>query len=245
MPGWFTVKMGPAAGAELFLPHSEEGFWLEMVEGGFDKFLYDALRNVRNLSESRVWDIGAHFGYHTLGFAAQGAEVVAFEPNRMNAERLKMHLARNSKLAPRVKLLEVAVSDVDGETVFVQSSDMGGASSGSHLAGATTPLASHQYGAFEQTKVQTVRMDTLIAKGEQPPDVLKIDIEGAEVMALKGGLELLKRHKPILLMEVHHICLMMEIQHLLDKLGYQVQLLDKENAAPSRCFIIATQSKAS
>ena len=147
-------------------------------------------------------------------------------------------------IAKRVRHLGVAVSDQDGEMTFVESGDLTGSSSGSHLASATPPLEGRHYQAFEHRSVPTTRIDSLIAKGEKPPDVIKIDIEGAEYLALKGGRKLLSEKKPLLLLEVHHICLMFHIQRYLLEQGYTTTLLDEANAVASRCFMMGTAKRA-
>ncbi len=239
-PRWFRVEAGPLKGAEICLESDKGGFG-EMAQGRFDAFIYEALRSGNSLDGATCWDVGAHFGYHSLGFAALGANVVAFEPNRHNASRLEMNLERNVALASRIRLLRLALSDTDGETVFLQSDDLGGSSSGSHLQSATTPLAPESYASFEREMVQSARMDTLVnAGGQRAPDVIKIDVEGGELLVLQGGRAFLKRRKPLLLVEVHHICLMFQVQEFLCGLGYQIKLLDEKNATSSRAFLMAT-----
>jgi FkbM family methyltransferase len=237
-PVWHAVKSGPIATAQLFLPRPDGGALKEMVEGTFDLFFYEGLRKHRDLKGAVCWDIGAHIGYHSLGFAALGAEVVAFEPNEHNARLLRLHLERNANLGKHIRHLAVAVADHDGEMTFVQSSDLSGASSGSHLDAGLQPLES--YTGFDPVRVPVVRMDTLIEeRGERKPDIIKIDVEGCETLVLRGGHKLLTNHKPLLLIEVHHILLMFEVQDLLLQYGYEIKPLDKEHATASRCFIIA------
>lgn len=222
------------------LPSATEGAWHEVVAGTFDAFLYDALRREMPVRGLVCWDIGAHFGYHSLALAALGAEVVAFEPNQYNAARLRANLERNPAIATRVRHLELAISDQDGDMVFVESGDLKGSSSGSHLEGATPPLEQQHYTSFQNRTVPTARIDTLIAKGEKAPDIVKIDIEGAECLALHGARKLLSEKKPLLLLEVHHICLMFHVQRILLQSGYTTTLLDEANAVGSRCFMMAT-----
>jgi FkbM family methyltransferase len=236
--GWFTVRGGPAAGIRLYLP-TTEGAYEEMIQGTFDAFIYEALRGRCEVADTVCWDIGAHIGYHALAFAALGARVLAFEPNPFNAERLHLHVANNPNLAPRIRHLPVAVSDREGEMAFLQSAELSGSSSGSHLTAATTPLGRTAYASFRETTVRTTRMDTLIAQGEPPPDVVKMDIEGAEHLALQGAARLLSEHRPLFLIEVHHIHLMFHLQRLFLKAGYSTSLLDEQNSSPSRCFILA------
>lgn len=210
-----------------------------MLAGTYDAFVFDAITARRNLKDAVCWDIGAHVGYHSLVFASMGAQVLAFEPNQHNAVRLRANVERNPALARNIRQLGVAVSDQDGEAAFVQSGDMLGESCGSHLAAALPPLNPVGYIRCERVMVSAVRLDSLIARGERAPDVIKIDVEGAEVLALHGARKLLAEKMPLLFVEVHHICLMFHLQKLLLELGYATQILDEQNATSSRCFIMA------
>jgi len=238
-PAWHRVATGPLAGAELCFTNVTQGGWREMVAGTFDSFLYRELASRRDVKGAVCWDVGAHFGYHSLGFAALGAQVVAFEPNPHNAARLRANLARNPRLAGRVRVRPEALANIDGPIQFVQSADLAETSSGSHLADAVAPAPDFIYENFERVPVTGARADTLLASGEAPPAVMKIDVEGAEQLVLEGARGLLLRHKPLLLMEVHHIRLMYHLPPLLAGLGYRCQLVNEQHAEPSRCFLVA------
>ena len=79
----------------------------------------------------------------------------------------------------------------------------------------------------------------VIRQGEPPPDIIKLDVEGAEHLVVNGGRVSLARHKPLLIVEVHHICVMFSLVSLLLELGYSLEILDREHATPRRCFIAA------
>lgn len=236
---WIKIHNGYLKDVELLVP-PHGILWQQIVAGDYDQFLYEALLPLKDVKDAVVWDIGAHVGYHSLAFAALGAEVTAFEPNGTNFERLKLNVARNTHLAPRIKTRQVALSDTDGEMTFRQSDDLRGASTGSHLVSATPPLPDSDYKKFRSTTVPVARIDTLVrAQGNKAPDILKIDVEGAEELVLRGGSSVIPEYRPILLIEIHHICLMYSVQELLLSWGYKLKLLDKENACPSRCFVLA------
>jgi FkbM family methyltransferase len=154
-------------------------------------------------------------------------------------KQLELNVQRNTRLAERIRHLAVAVSDADGEISFKQSDDLSGESMGGHVGQALPPLEAAAYARFRETVVPTVRIETLLRRGEHAPDIIKIDVEGAEELVLRGGKQLLASHHPVLLMEIHHICLMFGIQKLLPEWGYTTRLLDQAHASPSRCFIIA------
>ncbi len=243
-PEWVKVLAGPLEGAELYIAVGSTDTWAKMAAGVADLFLFDALKSAAKVEGACIWDIGAHFGYHSLVFASlvgpQG-KVVAFEPNPANIGRFKMHLDRNPALAKRIILKEAAVADRTGETSFMMNDSIeSGVSTGSHLTGVNTPLTSDNYTLFKPQTVKLVTVDDLVASSQAPaPTVLKIDVEGAEGLVLKGAAATIERYHPLLLIEIHHILEMYGAQNFLRERGYKMKILDIANAAPSRCFVLA------
>ncbi len=214
-----------------------------MVDGTFDAFFIEVLAK-RELAGRCFWDIGSHFGYHALCFAALAGEtgsVTAFEPNRQNCGRIRQHLARNPTLGRRITLRQCAVADRSGEMSFVTAPHLeSGESTGSHLAQASTPNPSETYVRFVTETVRAVRLDDLCDEADfKPPAVIKIDVEGAESLVLAGAVGILTRFRPLLLVEVHHILEMMSVQSQMLSLGYRLTVLGREDASPSRCFLMA------
>lgn len=241
---WLKIEAGPLQGVELLLPPAASGGWREMAEGTFDAFLFEALAKQGPIAGATVWDIGAHFGYHSLCFArlvGESGRVVAFEPNPVNAQRLRQHLARNRNLAERIELVPSAVSASDGETTFTFSSDLeSGDSSCSFIRDAVPPQGPEAFARFREQSVRTMCIDTFFrSQAGAVPRVIKIDVEGAELLVLRGGSKFFAEHKPLLLMEIHHIRLMFHVHALLLALGYKPALLNEESASPSRCFLMA------
>lgn len=246
-PRWVTVAAGPLKGGELYLATEATDTWRLMASGIADEFLFSALVEAGPLQGTSIWDIGAHFGYHSLCFAAlvgQGGRVISFEPNPANLERFRMHLGRNPALAERVQLESAAVADKAGEATFILSDVIeSGGSSGSHLAGVGTTFSADHYQLFRPHPVKLVCVDDLVLKEGYPaPVVMKIDVEGAEGMVLDGAMETLRKHHPFLLMEIHHILQMKKVGDVLRDLGYTVRVLEPERATASRCFIAARRA---
>ncbi|MEX1257212.1 MAG: FkbM family methyltransferase [Gemmatimonadota bacterium] len=240
---WFTINAGPAAGAAICLNTPLGSATEAIVDGTYDGFMYDRLQKRCSIEGAVVWDLGAHMGYHSLCFAALGARaVLAFEPNPSNSARLMENLNANPSLARTVNHLPVAVANVDGELSIVESGELRGESSCSHLEAGLAPLNEAAYAGFARRMVETVRVDTLIEERKQPmPDVVKIDVEGAEGMVLRGGARFFAHHAPVLFIEVHHIVLMMEIQKLLGGWGYSTEVMEEARSTPSRCLIVAVR----
>jgi FkbM family methyltransferase len=215
-----------------------------MIRGAHDSWLFDAVARSGPFNGKMCWDIGAHIGYHALTFAAmlgEGGKVIAFEPSPANLSRLTMNLERNPTLGSRISIKPMALAENSGVAEFRFSDDVeSGISSGAHLTGGTLPSDESIYESFGLTQVQTATIDELVRSGEAPaPDLMKIDVEGAEAAVLRGGQEVIQARHPVLLIEVHHILQMLEVCQLLIGWGYHLEVLDREYAGPGRCFILA------
>jgi FkbM family methyltransferase len=140
-----------------------------------------------------VLDVGAHVGVHALGAARRlrdlgGGRVVAFEPTADSAAAIRAGAARNG-LA--VAVVEAALGEEEGAVELFADPRYGG-----HDAGVRS-----QFGEGEA--VQTAALTTLdawaSAAGLDRLDVVKLDIEGAEILALRGARATLGRLRPRLL----------------------------------------------
>jgi FkbM family methyltransferase len=143
-----------------------------------------------------VWDIGANMGLFSFAAAVvAGAEgrVLAIEPDTDLVGLLRRSAAGAAGHAP-VEILPAAVSD-DLSVARFHIARRNRATS--HLAGFGTAMA----GGVRSTRlVPTVTLDWLAARFPAP-DVLKIDVEGAELAVLAGGAAVLAG-SPALICEV-------------------------------------------
>jgi FkbM family methyltransferase len=235
-----VVQGGPLKGYSLLVDATRPAF-AEMVAGVYDDFLWRALP--AQLGDGCILDVGAHIGYHALSFAAfyPGRRVVAFEPNPANCARLQHNLDLNTSLAERIGLFPVALGDHDGRTGFNASTNVDDqTSSGGYLQGASPPLddSVYQRSGFVGSTVAVRRLDGLVREyGWGPVALIKIDVEGAEQLVLTGALELLRRDRPLLFIEVHSVACMLAVCNILQPLGYAVQLLQLDR--PGRGFVMA------
>jgi len=95
---------------------------------------------------------------------------------------------------PHVKLYELALSDTTGSTTFyIDKASMG-------LSGLSAPPGPEHGGAeIETCTVALARLDDLLPDAR--PDMIKIDVEGAELGVLQGALKLLARSRPVVAFE--------------------------------------------
>lgn len=169
-----------------------------------------------------VWDVGANvglFSFAASGLAGPQGKIFAVEPDVELVRLLRRSAAlRETGKAP-VHVIPVAVTSSMAISDFCIAAR---ARSSNYLAGYGATQAG---GVREQQKVMSVPLDWLLTM-LPPPNVLKIDTEGAELEVLRGGRELLAQHRPKIICEVAG-----ENSAELSKLlfGYGYELFDAEH----------------
>lgn len=145
-----------------------------------------------------VWDIGANLGLFSFTSAYQvgsGGKIYAIEPDSELVTILRRSTSIQTADMGQVQVIPAAVAeavDLRSFAIAVRTS------STNHLV----EYGSSQTGGIrEQQTVVTLTLDWLAEKLPLP-DILKIDVEGAELEVLKGATKLLSKHKPIVLCEV-------------------------------------------
>ena len=125
-----------------------------------------------------LYDVGANIGLVAL-HAAHRCRTVAFEPDPAFLSRLQRNLELNPGVS--VDIQPVAVGDNDGTAMLFTDG-----------AGGNSPSLVHQRGEKAAVQVRSQTLDTTVAGGTlAAPTILKIDIEGAEILALRGAREVL------------------------------------------------------
>lgn len=148
-----------------------------------------------------VLDVGANIGEITLAAGARvepGGRVFAFEPAPSLATRLQANIARNRPLG--IEVVPVALSDTAGRaTLFDASATF---PDGSRHGGVVTLFPSERCDVpAGETPVMT--LDAFVEQRRlERLDLVKIDVEGAELAVLRGGLASLRRFQPWVIAEV-------------------------------------------
>lgn len=174
-------------------------------------FLRDALTFA-----STFLDIGADQG-HFVRLACRvmpvGAVVVAFEPDPARRSLLEQLAA--TQRPGRIRVRPEAIAEEDATTRFVVAAGIYG-----RLAAIGLPP-----GARDEVNVEVpVRsVDSLVLSGEiPPPDVVKIDTEGAELFVLAGMAQTLASQQPALMIECHSMPLLRDVLSVVLDSGYGV-----------------------
>ncbi|VVM06958.1 hypothetical protein MAMC_01375 [Methylacidimicrobium cyclopophantes] len=201
----------------------EKGFLTGRREEAFQEALVRAIR-----PGMRFWDVGANIGFYSvLAGRLVGPEgrVLSIEPDPENAERLCAAVERNG--LRNVEVVRAALASREGTMALERRGAM------SRLRESNEKTA-----GAEAISVAVFRLEKL-AERFGAPDVVKIDVEGAEIEVLRGVGPLIRERKPVFLVEFHSEELLGEARKLfadyaLDRIDQDHWRLAPENVFPGR-----------
>ncbi len=139
-----------------------------------------------------VWDIGSNIGLFAMSAARVVGEsglVCAWEPSPITFGILSRHIVLN-RVADRCVIYQEAIADCNTEMSFSVESD--------HT---TSRLQGSNAGKAVTVPVRT--LDYWVENAQRLPSVVKIDIEGAEVLAFQAATRFLRDVRPICILALH------------------------------------------
>lgn len=175
-----------------------DGFWLpegeqHWVTSGLEDYQSAgreaAYRYVRNWEVAI--DVGANIGIFSRAFAKKFRNVVAFEPIPEVRECLERNVPEN------VMVMPYAVSDCPGELIMRQLVKTSGGSFIANHPEVAVPSGTQLKGR----RAIPVEVRTMDGFGFEQVGLVKMDIQGAEHLALRGGKETIARCRPVILIE--------------------------------------------
>jgi FkbM family methyltransferase len=137
-----------------------------------------------------IVDVGANIGSHSLAWSRL-APVVALEPAPSTYARLQANVAANG-LQDRIRILRMAAGDTIGEVDFFVAAD----------SGFSSLKDTHHGPISDRITVPCTTLDALAGELPLPVGLLKIDVEGLERLVIAGAAELLRRDRPVLMVEI-------------------------------------------
>lgn len=189
-----------------------------------ERFVWEYIQRVLRPGDI-FWDVGANIGFYSLLAAGcSDVKVIAFEPNPATVGVLKKNIEINNR--SNIRVLNIALSELEGRAGF-NTIKLGSTDARAHLVNEKTK------GNIE---VDVHRGDKLVEFGVVPkPNILKIDVEGAEYLVMKGMSGALSNCR-LIICEVHSMIerygnSMGDIETLLNDAGYHI-----ENKIPAPAF---------
>jgi FkbM family methyltransferase len=190
-----------------------EAFW----HGTYEEDDLGFLRRCLGAFGRNVLDIGANVGLIAVRLAHAGAHVEAIEPVPENAERIA-ESARLNGLGDAVQVRQLALGEAEGTLTLIRESDLGSTTGNA----VSSDVAGDSGGVT--VVVPQVRLDSLDLG---PVDLVKIDVEGAETPALRGGRAVIEANRPVIMGEFHSGLMprfghsFLDVADLLSPLGYR------------------------
>jgi FkbM family methyltransferase len=177
----------------------------EFLRGTYEPYMQDAfLKYV--LPGNTVFDVGAHAGFHSLFcglLVGATGRVFAFEPNPISRDSLEGQIRLNRAL--RIVAVPYALSDIVGLAEFD-----------------ATQGAQSRITSTGKSKVEMRTLDSLVPIEFPNPDLIKIDVEGAEEKVLRGSLKTLSKFRPIVLCDYNDDKTLSILEGILAPLEYEV-----------------------
>jgi FkbM family methyltransferase len=223
-----TINGGPAGGLcfEVVLP-LDKGVWTGTYEHDFAAAISLGVRQ-----GDVCYDVGGYRGYMTGVMARAGAgRVLVFEPLEANWRALQRLIELNP--AYTIEPYCLAAGSDDGIARFRVMSDP----SMGKLA-----LSLFQPDAAAASDIEVVQrsLDSLVRKDKfPPPNVIKIDVEGAEMEVLIGASNILKEFRPKLFIEIHTEELAENCLAFLKALRYCVHRLEERSDSRLPWHVVA------
>lgn len=142
-----------------------------------------------------VFDIGANIGWYTINILLkrQGTSVYSFEPIESSYQHLKQNLTLNNLNSENA--YNIGFSDEDKKVKFYFDTKFAMASSMANLReDKDTVVVDGEVRKLDNFVAKTLTLERL--------DFIKCDVEGAELFVFQGGIETIKRYKPIIFTEM-------------------------------------------
>lgn len=176
------------------------------IFGVFDLPVVETLWRLTDKDDLAL-DIGANVGLMSSVLAKRAQRVVAFEPLPMLCQRLRENVRAWGAAGEKVMVYEMAVSDTSGVAGFGYTELFETNEGLAHLSDKG------------QMQVKTTRLDDLF---DSHIGVMKIDVEGFELNALRGAQQLLEKHLIRDIVFEEHGMLPTPVTCLLESYGYRI-----------------------
>jgi len=149
-----------------------------------------------------VIDVGAHFGYFSLlasKLVENEGRVFSFEPSN-----IFFLLKENAEGKENIRSFKKAITDANSEIEFYEFPELYSEFNTTNSDQFKKESWIKKY-APKQIKISSITLDLFIKEQNIHPSIIKIDVEGAELKALKGAETTLRQLSPIVVMEfLHH-----------------------------------------
>lgn len=181
-PAFFYIYDNCPISKEL----EQNSIWEKNLHDVFEKYI---------TKDSIVIEGGCHIGAHTIKLGMLAEHVYAFEPMESSYTLLKNNIEDNN--LENVTIIKKGLSDTCDEVYFEWVNNYNPGCSGL----SNNPMGRPNWVEENKTK-HYVDLTTIDLMNLEKLDFIKLDVEGYETLAISGGLETIKKYRPIITLEV-------------------------------------------
>jgi len=172
----------------------DEISWEILTSGEYEKDYLEVaiqfLKNIHNFNFDYFIDVGANIGTTALNIHNYFNKIISIEANPRTYKILEL----NTKEIENISLFEFAISDKEKSMRLTYDN---GSFAGAYIV----------RNKIDKNKpfkiVNGTSLDKLLSKIDRTSMVIKLDIEGEELNALRGSMEIIKKHSPVFIIEIN------------------------------------------
>lgn len=210
----------------LKLPEPRQKFWTE--QPNWERERIEAMKAVVN-KNSLVVDIGAEQGDISAMFAQWGARVILIEPKEEVWPSIKTIFEMNNLKPPVMSFAGFACNErTDYDIHEFQALD------GYPKCADWDYIADPGFRSLAEGNAPKNTLDYLLAGYK--PTVLTMDVEGSEGEVIRGAIETIKKHKPIIFVSLHREAILRDYGmradqfiHMIEELGYTSRFIHEDH----------------
>ena len=169
--------------------------WENFGEGHNSSFLY-CLKEAEN--KKVVLDVGGHIGLFSMPLSrriAPEGKIYSFEPSAINCSYLKQHLRLNNIKNVEVQTCLVGKENLDAVDFYEDQNQV-------NPMGSLTLTDNIKNNVVVVSK-KMVTLDKFCEDMKIKPELIKVDVEGAEIDLLWGGITIIKSSRPTIVLSLH------------------------------------------
>jgi FkbM family methyltransferase len=167
-----------------------------VVSGIYEELETSILIQIAQMSSIMI-DVGANVGYYAIELGNRMkalSKIVAFEPVSQSFEQLNLNISLNN-LESKVKTVQLALSNRE-EVIDLYIPQVSGSS-------ATSARNLHPQESFRIEEVKTTKLDSFLESNNiEDCDLIKIDVEGAELFVIEGSMATIRKNHPTIFAEL-------------------------------------------
>jgi len=217
---------------ELFIDIRSKTHSVPFWTGRRDQVVIDLIQKMIT-KDAVIFDVGANIGYYAIPLAyhlkSKNVIVHAFEPVSFNYESLNKGIIKN-KLEDTIITNKIALGNSIGEIEILVVE-------GGNSSNAVISFNDSEFNATHKKEIvpMTTIDEYMVNKSLTRCDFIKIDIEGAEIFFIQGGMKLIGKFKPIIYGEFNNYFIkkfgfsILDVWTLLEPLGYKAFTEDAFN----------------